>query len=330
MYLNDLVDEYELKLDDFTGSKFGDSQQVTVVGWSKRDKWNAKIYIVKCNICSSDVELFGDGYFHASKGNLLKGQLPCGCSRTKWTEDQWKIICRRKAAKLGYEFIGWSGEYTGNATKLLMSCSKHGVWNTGDITHLMTEQPRGCPICANESTGKLFSKPDEEVISSFFATGAFHPDTKFYRSNRLDKNGHKPFWYVECPECGVTSESNYTGLAKGCRSCDCSRHQQKQSYINLVKDNNNVIAIKFGIANLAKKRVIRQDAHSVFTIDNYGVWEFSSAQDCKKSERICKDSLDCGVLTKAEMQDGYTETTYPYNIDKVIAIYESLGGLRVH
>ena len=29
------------------------------------------------------------------------------------------------------------------------------------------------------------------------------------------------------------------------------------------------------------------------------------------------------------MPDGWTETTYPYNIDKIIEIYEKHGGVRI-
>jgi hypothetical protein len=62
---------------------FGEEGQIEVVGWSgNKDGKGDKLYILKCNKCSKDSELFGEGYFRSTKGNLVKGAVPCGCSKS--------------------------------------------------------------------------------------------------------------------------------------------------------------------------------------------------------------------------------------------------------
>lgn len=50
---------------------------------------------------------------------------------------------------------------------------------------------------------------------------------------------------------------------------------------------------------------------------------------CKKAERECKKELETGVVLKRDMPDGWTETTWSYNIGKVVDIYKRNGGLLV-
>ena len=90
MNLEDVLDpEYGLQQDDWSLSKprFGEEGQLEVVGWSGKS-WSAKFYILKCNKCSQDSELFGEGYFRSVKSVLVKGQVPCGCSRNpNWSQE---------------------------------------------------------------------------------------------------------------------------------------------------------------------------------------------------------------------------------------------------
>lgn len=49
-------------------------------------------------------------------------------------------------------------------------------------------------------------------------------------------------------------------------------------------------------------------------------------EDQLKAERECLQELECGVVLKRDMPDGYTETTWYYNLEKIIQIYERNGG----
>lgn len=329
MNLKDVIDpEYGLQQDEWSLTKptFGEHGQLQVVGWSGKNESNAKLYIVKCNDCSQDSELFGDGLFRSLKGNLIKGQIPCGCAKMpKWTKEQWNIRATRKALELGYVFIDFNGAWKGHKTKITLSCSKHGKWSTNSLHMLI--KGRGCPECMVDVAREVNLKPDEDMITSFFASGAFHPNTKFWRSNRKSRDGRTPYWNVYCPECNNEGESISGHLQKGSRPCLCSKARQQQAYINFVKDNDSPIAIKFGIANVASTRVKQQNRTSIYTIENHIVYEFPTKQECLKAELECKQELQCGVVSKEEMEDGWTETTYLSNLNKIIEIYKKHNGV---
>lgn len=106
MNLEDLVDEMGLQQDEYStsGVVFGDDGQLTLTGWSGRQGSN-KYYILNCSKCSQDNELFGQGFFRGVRGNLARGQIPCGCAfNPKWSKEQYIVLCSRKAEQLGYSF----------------------------------------------------------------------------------------------------------------------------------------------------------------------------------------------------------------------------------
>lgn len=333
MNLEDVIDhEYGLQQDDWSLSKpsFGDEGQLEVVGWSGRGNSHAKYYILKCNNCSQDVELFGEGYFKSAKSALKRGSSPCGCSKKpEWSKEQYSIICSRKTTERGYTFLGFEGGWNGHRTLIKQSCEKHGEWSSTTISMLL-DRGYGCKHCQAESSRERNTKPEKEMIASFFASGAFHPDTKFWRSDKKDSRGTKLFWYMDCPECGEVGESQRSNLQQGKRPCACSHMRQQECYINwLIDDDNTTVAIKFGIANNSKRRIKRQNRHSVYTLKQHSVYEFPDVDSCKKAERECKQTLECGIVLKRDMSDGYTETTWVYNLDKIIEIYERNGGVKI-
>jgi hypothetical protein len=331
MNLEDVLDpEYGLQQDDYSlsGVVFGEEDQLTVVGWSGKQGKAVKLYILKCNKCSQDSELFNGGYFRSLKSNLANGQVPCGCSKKpKWSEEQFGELCSRKAEQLGYTFLGFEGEWKGQNTKIKMLCEKHGDWSSATINTLINGAS-GCPRCKADAVGEVSTKPDDVMAASFFASGAFHPDTKFWRSERVNKAGWKKYWHMSCPDCGGTGESLRGDLQRGCRPCACNMHRQQECYINwLVDGYDNTVAIKFGIANNSKQRIKRQDRFSAYTLKQHSVYTFPDTASCKKAERECLQELECGVVLKRDMPDGYTETTWVYNLEKIVEIYERNGGI---
>ena len=119
-------------------------------------------------------------------------------------------------------------------------------------------------------------------------------------------------------------------LQDGCRPCACSGHRPQECYVNLLIDNNNMaLAIKFGLTVNSESRVKRQDSKSIYAVKQHSIHSFPDVASCKKAERECKQTLECGVLTKEEMPDGFTETTWAFNLDKIISIYEKHGGKRI-
>lgn len=325
MNLVDLLDEDGLKQDEWslTAPTFGKEGQLTVVGWSGKS-YGTKYYILKCNKCSEDTELFGDGHFKSLRGHLSTGAIPCNCARSyRWSKCQYEILCLRKADELGYKFLGFLG-WLGRVTKLHLSCPEHGKWTSGIIKDFVNRGV-GCPEC-NGGTRKA----DEVMIASFFASEAFDPATKFWRSGRNNTQGKRTHWNVECPVCGEQAEAYCGSLQKGHRPCACSPMRQQECYINWVIDDTGVTkAIKFGIANDSNRRIKNQNKKSVHEIVQRTVYIFSTVESCKAAERECKSTLVTGVVPKQEMSDGYTETTYVSNLDKIKQIYIKHGGVEV-
>ena len=258
MNLENIINkDFGLQQDQWTltNPSFGLDSQLTVIGWSGYYRYStSKLYVVSCSYCSMDSELYGEGVFKSKKGHLLSGKMPCGCTKTFWTEAQYATLCERKALSMGYGFVSFEEPWRGKSTRVWMVCDDHGEWLGGSTQMLL--------------------------------------------SGRLS-----------------------------CRSCNNA--EQKQAYINLLEDNDNIIAIKFGVATDTGVRVKQQNYKSVYNIRNHSTYVFPTASACRQAETRCKQFLICGVIPKDEMLDGYTETTWAYNIDKVIEIYEDCGGILI-
>ena len=96
------------KSEDYVGWKSPDGK-LKVVGIVGKQGSNA-IFKVTCTECSKDKELFPEGYFISLKGNLVKGQKPCGCSKKpEWKDWQYLILASR-AAKDCFIVNGFSEE----------------------------------------------------------------------------------------------------------------------------------------------------------------------------------------------------------------------------
>ena len=325
MNLDEIVEEYgSLNFGNsrFLGMSFGSENQLTIIGWLKPEtKAKNKYYVVKCTICCQDPELFGEGYFKITKSNITSGRMPCGCAPSpRWSPMQWGVLCKREAKNRGYEFIDFKGDWRGSRTTLRLSCELHGIWDTTNISSFM--QGVGCPSC----NGGV-KKKDSEMISKFMATGSFHPDTVFSRSDKRNHNNLNIYWDVYCPVCNSHSTSTYNNLGQGKKPCFCNKKfTQDKAYVNLLYDSDYIVAIKFGITSEITQRVYRQDYKASYKVVNHAVYRFESPDHARTAEKECKQTLECGIILKRDMPDGWTETTWLYNLDKIIEIYERNGG----
>lgn len=330
--LKDLIDDGVMKYDGYEGTMFGiQGSALTVVGWNGK-RGNPKKYILTCSICSSDTELHGEGYFAMAKGHLERGCLPCGCSnKCNWTEEQYTIRAKRAASFKGVVFKGWANIFsTANRTNVILECPEHGEYKGNCLSFLLdTNLPKGCPGCFAIRQGDYKRKDDQVMVDMFMSSGGYSDGTVFRRSDRLDKHGHKKYWFVYCPDCETEGEAHMVGLYKGARCCNCAASRPQETYINLIKDKEDILALKFGVANLSLERVKQQQSKcNMYDIVNYGVWEYPDIVSCRSAERECLRTLSCKVLSKEQMPDGHTETTSPLNIEKVISIFQSNGGVR--
>lgn len=317
-----------LEQDRNSGFIYGELNQLTVLGFIRKDKYKKK-YIVSCSICCKDAEIYNSGVFSIDSAALALGTAPCGCAqKVHYSEDQYTILCKRKADELGYEFRGWVGDYNKVFTYLRLYCPKHGEWTTTQISTLLSYSA-GCLNCGMSRQKRARAPTLEQIVDKIFSTGKFHEDTKFSRSDRLTRAGLRQFLIVECPVCGTVSENYIPNLYKGRMSCPCSGRNQVEAYIHIIYDNELPIAIKFGISNNYEVRLETLRGKNSVDLVVHGVWKFPDRVACVTAESDVKREVERPVLDRQRMPDGFSETTHLFNIDKVIEIYERNGGQRI-
>lgn len=318
----------EYEVDEFSGSVFKD---LIVLG--KLPKSTKVIhYLCKCEECSKDPELFGDGYFYSTKAHLKIGQLPCGCGKApRWNEDQALIVLRRELEKDNFLFLEVQGNYKGTQTKYIFSCPKHGTMYPKTFSDLMSG--RRCKECAWDKAALSITKSDEDHIREFFFSGKFHPDTIFWRSERESsirpgyRKPSKNYWFYICGECGERSEHLGSELKTGAKGCSCGTKAQKVAYLHLLKDGEVDVALKFGITKRPLKRLKQQKRKTHLDVVPLGEWHFDTTESCKDAERFLKNTLESLVICKTDFEDGYTETTSIRNLDYIKEVFEKYGGV---
>lgn len=215
----------KLEKDDFCDNIFlTEKSKIIIKGKIKQQ--GKTLYLVECNVCSSDKELFPDNLLLRSKASILKGSYGCGCCRPKWTEGQYRVLVKRICESANYTFLGWNGEYIGNKTKLLLKSNVTDFeWGSTDINKLLIgrRSPEDKSIKAKENA----TKADIVLIEKLMSTGMFLDGTIFCRSKKRNE------WLYRCPRCSkdeyvsagictgiFTTNSAVTG--KTSLSCRCS------------------------------------------------------------------------------------------------------------
>lgn len=332
MNLEDLISiDTGLQQDEWTLTYpvFGKEGQIRVIGWSGRYQ-GAKVYIVKCSICERDSELHGDGHFKTNRASLKRGGIPCACSKSyRWSEQQYETLCLRKAQAKGYNFVGFKNSTFYKNVHLVLECSKHGIWDTTVLQSFLSADT-GCPSCKGDKTAERCLKNDEEMINSFMSSGCFSEGTRFWRIDRKDSKNRRVYWKTLCGDCKKAGEATASDLRNGNRQCDCTNRNPKQAYINLILEDDSIMAIKFGITIEANRRARQQNRKAKLNVYNYMIFEFNDPIDCRQAETQCKKELLCGVVDKGLMPDGWSETTALENISKVIEIYQRKGGIPIN
>lgn len=114
---------------------------------SIKEKGKDRKFILECEVCSKDSELWPHGSITSVKGSLVSGQIPCGCSKKpQWTQPQYETLINRKCLERGYEFQGFIGEWEGAYTYLqLYNPRNNHRWNTANI-HSLLNSGNGCPL----------------------------------------------------------------------------------------------------------------------------------------------------------------------------------------
>lgn len=281
--------------------------------------------VVECSVCKEDSELFGIGLFISGINHLRTGKLPCGCSPTpKWNKDQQLLRMNRALYKTNFT-LGEIHKYTGHNTKITLVCNKHGPWKSNMLSILQGRA--GCVLCSTDGAGICVRKPDYFMIEQFMNTGCYVSGTLFERSNRKTSQGALNYWEVYCPVCDSWGQSTTSDLKKGCNCCDCKK-DFRETYINLVKDGDIPIALKFGVTKNFPERLYRQNLKSVFTVENLYRWSYQDKASCVASELKAKQEIPTSLLNENEFKDGWTETCSISFLENLITIF-SVNGTQI-
>lgn len=223
-----------------------------------------------------------------------------GVNYKKWK--YWCPVCAEDEFCLSGICTGWFSIHQSNIHKGKKSCrcSKKHRWTRVETIYKLKKE------IENRGTGYIF----QEIIEPY--VGVY-----------LGK-----FSYL-CPKHGlrVSGINNFLRGKIGCS--ECSGRNQKEVYINVVRDGDLPVALKFGIANNSEARLRLQNARNVFQMENLRTYTFPSNVNCREAEKVCLSEMDCHILTERDLKDGYTETTHIKNFDKIEEICERFGGTKL-
>lgn len=179
------------------------------------EKGKDRKFILECNVCSKDAELWPLGCIISTKGNLVVGQIPCGCSKNpRWTQSQYETLVKCECLQRSYEFLGFVDGYRGHKTYLRLHNPHNGnTWNT-TINDFLNNNS-GCPL---EAGLKRWTAQEREgQINNVFKIegGEFIG----WKDGRY-KNCYSKFnWLCSEGHSCITSVSNFLNGGKRCTTC---------------------------------------------------------------------------------------------------------------
>lgn len=276
-------------MDKFIGSVFGKDSQIEVIS-SIRESYKTTRYIVKCSKCAKDPELFSDGLFTSFKSALIRGQLPCGCSkRFTYSISQYETLIKRTFESDQYSFVGWEDTFSNTKRettyyrRFKYVCKDHGEKVMSVGKWLSGQRCSECKNCCKKDTEK-FIKDATEV----------HGDS--YQYCEVDyKDSHSPV-RIRCDEHGIFKQSPTNHLqGQGCPSCaiggfDCN----KPSVLYVMKCSGGLKFCGFGISNNFDLRFRRH---------TYNLKKLNTAiEDYKKFSMSGKQALTIENLIKSQFK----------------------------
>lgn len=294
--------------DDFIGQTFPTPKGgvMTVVGVVGKSKNGIKIYSSTCSICSEDKELFPD-LFESQKGNLVNGQVPCGCSKQpKWRPFQATIITRRLCVDAGYEFIGFPDGYRNQRSKFSYNCPVHGKQTV--TYHSFVNNGTRCPSCSGNKKKTL--EEAENIVKELCDVEGY----EYIGFPEGYKNAFSKFSY-NCPTHGKQTVSYDNFVNKGNRCPSCANHgydQSKPGYFYLFKyekkDQDQIPVYKFGITNRLVKIRSKEHIAGIKGVKSKMIyeWYFDDGSIPKIMEIYIKENYETGISNW--LTSGNTET----------------------
>ena len=311
-----------MKAEDFVGWVSPDGK-LKVVGIIRKTKGGISIFKVTCTECSKDKELFPDGYFTSSKGHLISGCKPCGCSKSrKWSLEEYLVLLNRVGKRKGFVIVGPSEKYKGAHTKIKLKCLKDMCEWYSEIAHILNTGS-GCPAC-----GKLSAKRKQSHSEDFAKSKceSICKEMKYTFINFPEgyENCYSKLNYT-CPNHGnqTVSYESFVYTGSRCPSCaETGYNPNKPGSFYIVKwTKDDHSFIKFGITNKNVLDRIKQQARKteyLYEILFHRTWKDGKiAYNIEKSIKTSK-AFSINVIDKEYFNDGFTETVEINNINRLL------------
>lgn len=242
-----------MELDELVGKSF---DTLTVLSWSGLRVGHIKKYLVYCEICSLDEELFPNKTFITDKKMLLQGKKPCGCGKSpKWSNHQNEIRVKRKLQEIDYTVSSFK-DGIGSLRVVEVICKNDHTYLTSVHNILAGYKCKECSV--------LEKRKDDQIFLEEFLTLSKYPKGSTFRRIGSIRGG-KYVWEVECSACindEYTTNNLCTGvfqttsseILKGFLACRCSKKyrwslDQRKHQVKVILDTRNdldLITIKSG------------------------------------------------------------------------------------
>lgn len=308
----------EERYDNFIGWKSSDGLLEVIGVHSESKNGKPKMYKVTCTECSKDSELFPEGYFVSTKGNLERNKKPCGCSKLRREPYQYLIMANR-IGEGRFIVNGFSEDFKNQSTRLKLECLKDGHNWLATIKDVLYHKT-GCTKCAEKLNGEKLKIPPNialqkctEICKEVDYEPIGFPDNY--------KNNTSYFEYI-CKIHGKqsTSYSNFTRRGSRCPSCASYGYNPSKygSFYVVRWQHKDKKFIKFGITN--REVLTRIEEQSDETMFEYELIFSASFTDgniplmLEKAIKACPEIIKT-CISKEEFPDGFTETTTEYCLE---------------
>ncbi|EHL5695776.1 hypothetical protein FTT06_023775 [Escherichia coli] len=277
-----------------------------------------------------------------AKAFISKEQSGCtGCFAHKRavggkTTPKDKILAKADAACKKYNLVCdgiEEGEYINQDCKIKISCADCGRSLTPVKIYHLISKGRVCRECSKAKTiAKTIAKEEAEKIVRLNERTDFVYDRIIERNKETgfilrgivgDMQGTDFIIRQRCPTHNHNFSVTWTsfkGGTKGCKYCNTSAFRTDipvYFYIQSLDDRY----IKFGVTNRkVERRMIEQQRESVFTHRLIKFFRFSKGEHASKLEKLIKTKYECGVVSRDDLRDGYTETLPFEALPEIITI----------
>lgn len=187
------------------------------------EKGEVRKFILECEICSKDKELWPYGSITSVRSNLVKDSVPCGCTKSpKWTQSQYELLIKRKCEEKGYVFRGFIGDWKGQNTYLRLHNPQNGnTWESATINSFLNNG-HGCPLEAGNKRWTAQER-EQQINNVFKVEGGRFIGWKGEYKNQLSK-----FKWL-CSEGHPCETSVNDFLNNGCRCPTCYKIKQREN-----------------------------------------------------------------------------------------------------